>query len=417
MNDQEPSPLPLLGTPRAATVFIDTADALADAVANLAAGSGSFALDAERASGFKYSQRAYLVQVHRLGTPIYLIDPIAISPDHSSEPFAGLAAVLATDEWVLHAASQDIPCLRDLGIYPQQLFDTELGSRIAGLPRVSLGAVCEHFLGLKLAKEHSAVDWSTRPLHADWLNYAALDVDVLLELRSALSSALEELGRLEWAEQEFANTAAMQPKAAKVDKWRSMTGLNALKDARKFAVAQQLWEVREALAVKLDVSPGRLVPDSSLVHVANTLPKSRPELAGDRGFVGRASRSYIDTWWAAVEAGLKARELPALKVKQEGMPNHRIWPGRFPAADARLKALRPVVQELAEAIGLPPENLITPDFIRQICWQPPEKISTDSIANALADYGARKWQIDLVSEALSTALISAGALDAAEDLA
>ncbi len=407
MNEQELPSLPLLTRPRVESVLVDTPAALADAVSKLAGGTGPFALDAERASGFKYSQRAYLVQVHRLGTPIYLIDPISISPDHSIDAFVALAGVLASDEWVLHAASQDIPCLGELGIYPQRLFDTELGSRIAGLPRVSLGAVCEHFLGIKLAKEHSAVDWSTRPLHADWLNYAALDVDVLLELRSELSHSLEEIGRLEWAQQEFANTAAMQPKPAKVDKWRSMTGLTALKDARKFAVAQHLWEARESLAVKLDVSPGRLVPDSSLVHVANTLPKSRPELAGDRGFVGRASRSYIDTWWAAVEAGLKTRELPPLKVKQEGIPNHRVWPGRFPEADARLKALRPVIQELAETLGLPPENLVTPDYIRQICWQPPQVITSDSIANALAAFGARQWQIGLVSEAVASALIAA----------
>ena len=47
---------------------------------------------------------------------------------------------------------------------PRQLFDTELAARILGLPRVGLAATVEHYLGVSLAKEHSAVDWSTRPL-------------------------------------------------------------------------------------------------------------------------------------------------------------------------------------------------------------------------------------------------------------
>lgn len=405
MTDTETIEAVLLAKPRMPIVLIETAEALADAVQTLSGSTGPFALDAERASGFKYSQRAYLVQIHRQGTPIFLLDPVAVSPDHSAEPFQELANLLGTDEWVLHAASQDIPCLRELGITPSSLFDTELGSRIAGLPRVSLGAVCEHFLDLKLAKEHSAVDWSTRPLHADWLNYAALDVDVLLELREKLLQELINLEKLEWAEQEFANTAAMVAKAPKVDKWRSMTGLSNLKDTRKLAVAKALWEARESLAVKLDVSPGRLVPDASLVHVADALPKSRPELSSDRSFVGRASRSYLDTWWAAVELGLKARDLPPLKLKSEGIPNHRMWPGRFPDADARLRAVRPAVQELAESHNLAPENLITPDFVRQICWQPPEIISTTTIAERLLQLGARPWQVSLVSPCLEQALL------------
>lgn len=410
MNDQEQVELPLLKSARASVVFVDNHELLNEAVAVLANATGPFALDAERASGFKYSQRAYLIQVHRSETPIYLIDPIAISPEFSTEPFKELAALLAQDEWVLHAASQDIPCLSELGFSPVSLFDTELGSRIAGLPRVSLGAVCEHFLSLRLAKEHSAVDWSTRPLLADWLNYAALDVDVLLELRDKLEVELETLGKLDWARQEFANTARMKAKPPKADKWRSLTGLSALKDARKYAVAKAMWEARELLAIKLDVSPGRLIPDSAIVHVANTLPKSRPELAGDRAFVGRASRSYIDTWWTAVENGLKSRDLPPIKVKTEGIPNHRTWPGRFTDADNRLKAVKPVLQELSESLKIPAENLITPDFVRQVCWEPPVEASANAIGDFLASLGARQWQIDLVAEPIHLAISAAGQL-------
>ena len=391
MTDEEPE-LPLLEKPRVSDVrLVETADQLLLAIALLKASNGPFALDAERASGFKYSQRAYLIQVHRAGTPIFLIDPISVLIDDKSA-IDSFASLLSTDEWILHAASQDIPCLRELGIVPTRIFDTELGSRIAGLARVGLGAVTEQILGLRLAKEHSAVDWSTRPLNKEWLNYAALDVDVLLELREGVARLLEEQGKTVWAEQEFANVAAMKPKEPKVDRWRGMTGMHEVKDARSMAIARELWLAREALAEKLDVSPGRLIPDSSIVGLSINPVKSRPELASSKSFSGRASRTYLDTWWAALNEGLTTRDLPPTRLPSTGIPNHRIWPNRFPEADARLKSVRSALTELAEKLDLPIENLITPDYVRQLCWEPPTEVSAESVGEILALLGVRQWQ-------------------------
>jgi ribonuclease D len=410
-SDATPIQLPLLAAPRAEVFLVETAEELEEAVQTLAAGSGPFAVDAERASGFKYSQRAYLIQVYRAGSPIYLIDPAAIAPTADEGPFAGLAEVLRSDAWILHAASQDIPCLRELGLTATKLFDTELGSRIAGLERVGLGAVTESLLGVRLAKEHSAVDWSTRPLANDWLNYAALDVDVLFELWAAVEAVLIERNKLDWASQEFAATLAAQPKSAKVDKWRGMTGLHEVKDQRKLAIARELWTARENLAVKLDVSPGRLIPDSSIVNVAKETPKSKPQLAGNRSFVGRASRSYLDTWWKAIEDGSNTRELPPLKVAATGIPNHRIWPTRFPDADRRLKIVRPMIAELAEKHGLPVENVLTPDFLRTLCFEPPV-LEVEAIASSLRLLGAREWQIELTAQLIVDGFVAS--LEAAE---
>jgi ribonuclease D len=396
--------LPLLDKPRVADVrLIETAAELFETIQILSESKGPFALDAERASGFKFSQRAYLVQVHRLGTPIFLIDPIGIAAEDQGA-IIRLAELLNTDEWILHAASQDIPCLRALGIVPRSVFDTELGSRIAGLPRVGLGAVTEHFLKLRLAKEHSAVDWSTRPLAADWLNYAALDVDVLLELRDGIAKLLESQGKTDWAAQEFATVAAMQPREPKVDRWRGMSGMHEVKDARSLAIARELWQARESLAEKLDVSPGRLIPDSSIVGLAANPVKSRPELAASKSFSGRASRSYLDTWWAALNEGLNTRDLPPTRAPHVGIPNHRTWANRHPEADARLKAVRVGLAELSEKLQLPIENLLTPDFARQLCWEPPTPLDRGNIENQLRSMGAREWQIEVTSELLAGAL-------------
>jgi ribonuclease D len=255
-----------------------------------------------------------------------------------------------------------------------------------------------------LAKEHSAVDWSIRPLRADWLNYAALDVDVLLELRSSLLELLEEQGKLHWARQEFETVAAMVPKEPKVDKWRGMSGLHQVKDTRLLAIARDLWLARESLAEKLDVSPGRLIPDSSIVSLALNPVKTKPELASSKSFSGRASRSYLDTWWLALSNALTTRDLPVAKLAATGIPNHRTWVTRFPDADARLKAVRPAIAELAEKLELPVENLLTPDYLRQVCFAPTEPITRDSIAQQLSQTGARKWQIELVAELIANAL-------------
>ena len=409
--------LPLLAAPRAEVFLVETAEELEEAVETLAAAKGAFAVDAERASGFKYSQRAYLIQVYRIGSPIYLIDPAAIAPATDPAPFGALAEVMSTAPWILHAASQDIPCLRELRLEAPALFDTELGSRIAGLDRVGLGAVTEALLGVRLAKEHSAVDWSTRPLANDWLNYAALDVDVLFDLWNAVEAVLVERKKLSWAQQEFAATLAAQPKAPKIEKWRGMTGLHEVKDPKKLAIARELWTAREALAVKLDVSPGRLIPDSSIVNVVKETPKSKPQLAGTRSFVGRASRSYLDTWWKAIEDGSNSRDLPALKVVATGIPNHRIWPTRFPEADKRLKIIRPMIAELAEANGLPLENVLTPDYLRTICFEPPS-YDLVSVTKSLRALGAREWQIELTAQLIVEGLVASLAVDdASTDLA
>lgn len=399
--------LPLLERPRVKEiVFVDTCEKLARAVETLRRCSGPFGLDAERASGFKFSQRAYLIQIHRKNSPIYLIDPIAITQEGGLESFEELAAVLSEDEWILHAASQDIPCLRELGIKPKSLFDTELGSRIAGLARVGLGAVTEHFLKMKLAKEHSAVDWSIRPLHDDWLNYAALDVDVLLELRAGVSALLDQQGKASWAAEEFANIAAMQPREPKADRWRGMTGMHEIKEPRSLAIARELWLARETLAEKLDVSPGRLIPDSSIVGLAAKPVKSKPELAASKTFSGRASRTYLDLWWQALNEGANTRDLPPARLPQTGIPNHRTWATRFPEADQRLKNVKPVMAEISEKLQIPLENILTPDYLRQLCFEPPQEITEDSVADFLTRLGARQWQVEQVSDLLAKALLS-----------
>jgi len=396
VEQPEPVELPLRNVSVAPVYLVEAEDELLGALENLKLGTGPLAIDAERASGFRYSNRAYLIQVHRAGTDVFLIDPIELS---SSESWVAFTEFCNSVTWILHAATQDLGCLAEVGLIPAELIDTELGSRILNLPRVGLGAACEQLLGFSLAKEHSAADWSIRPLPTSWLNYAALDVDVLPDMARVLLEQLEIAGKLDWAKQEFHSLLSFKPKPQSPDRWRSMTGLHDVKDERRLAVARELWMARDQLAREKDTAGGRLVPDASIVALVKSTVTSRSQLASLSSFNGRAARTYLDLWWEAYSKGLATKDLPPLKIPPSGIPNHRNWPQRYPEADARLQALKPVMAELALEHELPLENLLQPDLLRRVAWEP-----ESDVANQLKELGARDWQISAVATKISAAL-------------
>jgi ribonuclease D len=380
---------------------IDTRDGYLAAVEAIAGGEGPLAVDAERASGFRYSQRAYLIQVFRRGSGVFLFDPPAIGD------FSELQAVMAPEEWVLHAASQDLACLREVGLDPERIFDTELAARLLGMPRVGLATVVEEKLGVVLRKEHSAADWSTRPLPASWLEYAALDVELLIDVRDALEADLEAAGKTGIARQEFEATLARPERAARVDPWRRLSGIHAVRGGRGLAVARELWEERDALARQLDVAPGRLIPDASIVAAVRAQPTSMRALAAQKDFSGRASRSELERWWGAIERGRTLADPPVTRGTGEAMPPPRAWAERNPEADARLKAARPAVVAVADELNLPVENLLTPDFLRRLAWTPPDPVTAETIAEVLVQLGARPWQIEATAQTIADAFVGA----------
>lgn len=379
---------------------IDEVGHLADAARRLAAGQGPVAVDVERASGFRYSQRAYLVQVFRRGVGVFLFDPPPIGD------FQALQDAIGHEEWVLHAASQDLPSLRELGLVPDSIFDTELAARLLGHDRVGLGAVVEDTLGITLAKAHSASDWSTRPLPQSWLEYAALDVEHLVDVRDKLLEELHEQGKADFAAEEFRAVLEREPKPPREEPWRRLSGLHTVRGRKALAVARELWTAREEYARAEDVAPGRLVPDRALVAAVLADPKSKSALAAVKEFTGRASRSQLDRWWAAMEAGRATSHLPLERATGgDSLPPPRAWADRNPEADARLKAARPVVERRAEELRMPTENLLTPELLRRIAWTPPEPVTEASIGDALASLGARSWQIAQTAQLIADAFV------------
>ncbi|WP_055487817.1 ribonuclease D [Streptomyces sp. WMMB 322] len=402
-QDPGQAPVPLL-EPREGVPPVTADEAgLAEIVAAFAKGTGPVAVDAERASGYRYGQRAYLVQLRREGAGSALIDPVGC-PDLSA-----LGSVLADSEWVLHAATQDLPCLREIGMVPRRLFDTELAGRLAGYARVGLGAMVENLLGYALEKGHSAVDWSTRPLPEPWLHYAALDVELLIDLRDALEEELERQGKLAWAREEFETIASAPPAPPRKDPWRRTSGMHKVRRRRQMAVVREMWTARDKIAQKRDVSPGKVLSDSAIVEAALALPSDARALAALPGFGHRMGRKQLDQWQAAVD---RAKALPESALPQQsqtpnGPPPPRSWADKDPAAAARLAAARAAITARAEELGMPQENLLTPDSVRRLCWQPPSASTEPEVVSALRALGAREWQIEQTASLLTEALAAA----------
>ncbi|SER35341.1 HRDC domain-containing protein [Microlunatus flavus] len=416
-SDETPSDdtqVPLLTQPADGVPdVVETPEALLRTIEALAAGTGPVAVDAERAHGFRYSQRAYLLQLRRAGSGTHLIDPIAFGTTDEAGSFVAadlseLRRAIADDEWVVHAASQDLPCLFEVGLLPTRIFDTELAARLLGYPRVALGTMIEQTFGVRLLKEHSAADWSTRPLPADWLTYAALDVELLVELRDALAAQLDAAGKREWAEQEFAAlvAGAGAPARRRTDPWRRTSGIHRVRTRRGLGLVAALWNARDGIAQQLDRAPGRILPDAAIAEVAVASTPGRDALRRVPAFARRQAKRHESDWLAAIEAvtQLPETELPALHLPAEGPPQSRVWASKNPEAASRLARARDVLGARAEELDLPVENLLTPEHVRRLAWSPPAEITPASVDAALVAAGARPWQreqtVDLLVEAL-----------------
>jgi len=380
-------------------------------IAQLLNGIGPLAIDAERASGYRYSQRAYLIQIYRENGGLHLIDPIPLKDSKLWQQFNN---AFSSYEWVIHASTQDLPCLIDVGLKPEILFDTELGARIAGCDRVGLGPLAESLLELQLAKEHSAVDWSIRPLRPEWITYAALDVDILLDIRNAVEKLLTEQNKLTWAQQDFASILKSYQDyvftdTPKSDRWRRTSGMHKVRDRLTMAIVRDLWLARDELAREIDLAPGRVLGDDAIIELAMKRPDNLEAVAKVIGRRTRIEAPPFNRWLKVLNLALKTPldQQPELRVASQSLPPIKIWKDRNPLGYARLTHARAALIELSMQVQIPTENLVTPDLVRKICWQqPPALISEyeDFVTGQLTSMGARAWQIELVTPVISAAL-------------
>jgi ribonuclease D len=392
------------GTPK----VIESEAEFLRAIKELEGGIGPIAIDAERASGFRYSPRAYLIQLNRRNGGLHLLDPIALQ---NSPHIKRLSELISKAESIIHASSQDLPCLRDFGIHPAKLFDTELGARIAGFSKVGLAPLCESLLEISLAKEHSAVDWSIRPLKSEWLDYAALDVAVLIDLRDKVEAALRDSNKLTWAEEEFAAALKMELLKPRSEPWRRTSGMHQIRSRFELALIRALWQARDEIAKEIDLAPGRLLNDAVIIELARNKPKLRKDLLElpivKMRIRNEIQTSYIDRWLNVLNEAYQVPEenWPEMRARGDSLPAPKVWRDKFPIANAQLLHARSNLAEISKQFSIPQENLISPDTVKRIIFNsgkeasiPVSPTSRRELAEALRAMGARNWQVEHVLE-------------------
>jgi ribonuclease D len=269
-----------------------------------------------------------------------------------------------------------------------------------------LGALAESLLELQLAKEHSAVDWSIRPLKPEWITYAALDVDILLDIRDKVEQLLTEQKKLKWAEQDFASILKNYQDyeftdSPKSDRWRRTSGMHKVRDRLSMTIIRDLWLSRDELARELDLAPGRVLGDEAIVELAIKRPDNLEEVAKVIGWRTRLEAPPFSRWLKVLTSSLKTpiEEQVELRVASQSMPPIKIWKEKNPLGYARLTHARAALIELSKQLQIPTENLVTPDYVKRICWnEPPTNVSEyeNYVEGELTKLGARSWQVEQV---------------------
>lgn len=384
---------PSEGTPQ----LMAGAAAIRQAADRLAQGTGWCAVDTERASGFRYHNRVCLLQIRRAGAGTMLID--VESDPQATTDFIG--RVLADTGWVVHAASTDLPYLEQLRLRPPQLFDTELTGRFLGFHRVNLAAMVEHYLGVRLRKNHGGEDWSRRPIPSEWLDYAALDVEYLLPLADAMRSELtQQHPKDEWVAEECDYLTRVYRGYSPTPKsWEDLRGVHGLRTSKQLQVARWLWRVREKLARASDTAVSRLLPDKALVALATELPTTVPKVMRTPGYPPRLRRKA--RYWAnQVDKALRTAqdrwpEPFPIPTYRDTPPSRYTWSRYYPESFPKLTMVREELARVAAQVEIPVENMIQSSDTNEIVWRSQElkEVTDDTeLLELLQRLQIRPWQ-------------------------
>ena len=314
--------------------------------------ASTLAVDTEFMRVDTYYPRFCLLQI---ATPdaVYCIDPLAPLDLH------GFGARLASTRQpkIMHAARQDLEVLAAIGAgAPQPLVDTQLAAALLGLSdQISYAAIVEQYCGVVIDKTQTRTDWAQRPLTAEQLRYAALDVAYLLPVWTALEAELAAQGKLEWLQEEVDRLLAVHDDTP--SPWQRLKGLSQL-DGRGQAVARALAEWREAVARAADRPRTWILRDEVIFSLARRRPARLAELAEVQGLPAGTVRRHGELLLQTVNA-------PDLVVT-DAAPNR---PVRLSPAGTRLLGeLQQRVRERAEAAKVAPTLVAARRELEQLIY-------------------------------------------------
>jgi ribonuclease D len=270
--------------------WVTDAAALDDLVARLV-DQPRYALDTEFHRERTYFPQLALMQIAwREGNEqhLVLVDPLAVDVTAFERLFASEALC------VIHAAQQDLDVLTHaVGSVPARMFDTQLAAGFVGYGTPSLVALLQGEIGVSPPKGDRLTDWLRRPLTDSQCQYAAVDVEYLLELHERLVAQLAQANRLGWADDacEELRTRPISGSAPQ-DAWLRLKDARSLRPGAR-TVAQSLAAWRERRAMRVDIPVRQVLPDLAILGISQRAPANVKELAQARGVDDRHTRGGI----------------------------------------------------------------------------------------------------------------------------
>ncbi len=323
--------------------YIDSGAGLRAAVASLS-GEPRFALDTEFHRERSYWPEAALIQIAWPGD-LVLIDPLAVDVRPLSEVLSGGGLMVA------HAAGQDLEVLEhSCGAVPARIFDTQIAAGFLGRGTPALSSLYESEIGWRPPKADRLTDWLVRPLRTSQLEYAASDVMHLLEIHDRMAARLDELGRVDWAEHEFALLLERSRRAQRPDEaWTRLKEVQHLR-RRDLPVVRSVAMWRELRAARVNQPVRHVLSDMAVVSVSRAAPRTTEDLAAVRGVGEGVARGRLGS--------------AILEAVADGVASNWRPPPARPARSAHAERLRPAVGLVTSWVSqLARERMIEPSLL------------------------------------------------------
>lgn len=347
-----------------------------------------FSVDLESDSFHHYAERIALLQV-AAGGRVFIIDPLRVDVTTLAHLFTD-----TSKEKVFHDADYDgRMILTSLGVRPLPVFDTMIAARVLGKRKVGLADLLLEYFGVSVDKGFQKADWSRRPLGADMLAYAALDVAYLLPLRDRMEEEMGKLGRLAWAREEFERLVReLEPMPEKKTNLFRVKGARNL-SPRQLAVLEELLSWREGIARRMDLPPFKVVSTERLVKLAEALPRNRRELEICGALSPRQASRFGEEMASAVRRGLRRAE--------ESLPRFPVS-ARVPRdieAEKLLRKLKTIRDLRADELEMDPGFLLPNASLKGLARLKPRTLEDIEKSGLL-----KRWQLEAVGEALAQGL-------------
>jgi ribonuclease D len=324
-------------------------------------------VDTESNSLFAYQEQVCLIQFSADDLD-FLVDPLSL-PDLSE-----LGPVFANPaiEKIFHAAEYDLICLkRDFGFEFNYLFDTMLAARIIGRTGLGLGTMLEEEFHVQVDKRFQRANWARRPIPPEMMAYARMDTHFLILLREILREQLIRADRLELAEEDFRRMTRVTPDHVNGGGCWRIPGAQDL-TPRQAAVLMEVCSYREERARLVDQPPFRILPNQTLLEIAQLMPRKRADL----NHVAGLSPKLIDRYGAGL--------LEAVERGIVGPPAYRPMIQRpSDAILGRMEVLRNWRKLTAREIGVESDVVLPRDAVEVIAMRGPR--SLDELKQIMSD--------------------------------